>query len=92
MLDYMAYQLAQRRVVEVARGALPDSPVGVPEVARDPARPSCDRAAPHRHERAPRPARRPSHRIPRARASLTADHCCGGTSRHVIRLLPSPQS
>jgi hypothetical protein len=35
MLDYTAYLLAQRRVVDVARGALPDSPVGLPEVARD---------------------------------------------------------
>jgi hypothetical protein len=39
VLDYTAYLLAQRRVVDVARGALPDSPVGVPEVARDPVDP-----------------------------------------------------
>ena len=36
MLNYTAYLMAQRRVAEVARGAVPDSPVGLPEVARDP--------------------------------------------------------
>jgi hypothetical protein len=32
MLDYIAYLMAERRVVEVARGALPDSPVCLPGV------------------------------------------------------------
>jgi hypothetical protein len=39
MLDYTAYLLAQRRVVEVARGSLPESPVRLPAVAGDPVRP-----------------------------------------------------
>jgi hypothetical protein len=39
MLDYTAYLLAQRRVVELARGALPESPVRLPAVASDPVRP-----------------------------------------------------
>jgi hypothetical protein len=39
MLDYTAYMLAQRRVVELARGALPESPVRLPAVASDPIRP-----------------------------------------------------
>jgi hypothetical protein len=39
MLDYTAYLLAQRRVVELARGGLPESPVRLPAVARDPVRP-----------------------------------------------------
>lgn len=39
MLDYTAYLLAQRRVVELARGALPESPVRLPAVASDPIRP-----------------------------------------------------
>jgi hypothetical protein len=38
MLDYTAYLLAQRRVVELARGALPESPVRLPAVASDPVR------------------------------------------------------
>jgi hypothetical protein len=41
MLDYLAYHMAQRRVAELARSALPDSPVQVPEVASHPA---CPRA------------------------------------------------
>jgi hypothetical protein len=39
MIDYTAYLLAQRRVVELARGALPESPVRLPAVAGDPVRP-----------------------------------------------------
>jgi hypothetical protein len=39
MLDYTAYLLAQRRVVELARGALPESPARLPAVASDPVRP-----------------------------------------------------
>lgn len=39
MLDYLAYHMAQRRVAELARGALPDSPVRLPGVATHPADP-----------------------------------------------------
>jgi hypothetical protein len=38
VLDYMAYLMAQRRVVDVARGALPEDPAHLPEVASDPLR------------------------------------------------------
>jgi hypothetical protein len=38
MLDYVAYQMAQRRVADVAHGALPDSPVRLPEIASNAAR------------------------------------------------------
>jgi hypothetical protein len=38
MLDYVAYQMAQQRVADVARGALPDSPVRLPEIAGNAAR------------------------------------------------------
>jgi hypothetical protein len=44
MLDYLAYQTAQRRVAELARGALPDSPVRFPEVASHPACPRASRS------------------------------------------------
>jgi hypothetical protein len=39
MLDYLAYQTAQRRVAELARGALSDSPVRLPDEASHPACP-----------------------------------------------------
>ena len=39
MLDYLAYHMAQRRVAELARGALPDSPVRFPEGVTHPASP-----------------------------------------------------
>ena len=44
MLDYLAYHLAQRRVAELAHGALPDSPVRFPEVTSHPARPRASRS------------------------------------------------
>ena len=39
MHDNMVYLMAQRRVAEVARGAVPDSSVGLSEVASDPVYP-----------------------------------------------------
>ena len=42
MLDYLAYHMAQKRVAELARGALPDSPVRFPEATSHPA---CPRAS-----------------------------------------------
>src|SRR5215213_6560471 len=44
MLDYLAYHLAQRRVAELARGALPDSPVRFPEGVSHPAGPGASRS------------------------------------------------
>jgi hypothetical protein len=39
MVDYTAYLLAQRRVVEVAHGARPENLVRLPELASDPVQP-----------------------------------------------------
>jgi len=44
MLDYLAYHMAQRRVAELARGALPDSPVRFPEAASHPVHPRASRS------------------------------------------------